>query len=102
MLTKEEAWDLALKHIQRHPSPVTNAMLDYHTIERPFGWVFSYNSKKFLDTGDIRFRLFGNVPVLVNKHNNEVVWITGHKKEERLEQIDEYERKWIERTKQQP
>ena len=31
-----------------------------------FGWVFFYNSKKYLETGEIRFALAGNAPLIVD------------------------------------
>lgn len=42
-------------------------VLDKHTIERPFGWIFFYNSERFAMTGNVIYRLAGNGPVFVNK-----------------------------------
>lgn len=36
------------------------------TIERPWGWVFFYESRRFLETGDFPSRLVGNAPIVVN------------------------------------
>jgi Immunity protein 35 len=36
-------------------------------IERHFGWIFFYNSERFLTTGKTMYRLAGNGPVFVNK-----------------------------------
>jgi len=42
-------------------------VVDEHTIERPFGWIFFYNSERFVTTGNAIYRLAGNGPVFVNK-----------------------------------
>jgi hypothetical protein len=39
-----------------------------HTIERPWGWVFFYNARGFLD-GDMRYALGGNAPIIVNRYD---------------------------------
>jgi len=41
------------------------ALMLEHTIEKPYGWVFFYNSKRFLESGDPFESLVGNSPVLV-------------------------------------
>jgi hypothetical protein len=46
------------------------------TIERPFGWVFFYNSKQFLETGDISQALVGNAPLIVDRTDGSV-HVTG-------------------------
>jgi len=35
------------------------------TIEKPYGWIFSYTSKRWRETGEIRFAVAGNAPFLV-------------------------------------
>jgi hypothetical protein len=41
------------------------------TIERPFGWVFFYSSKRWL-AGDLRFALAGNAPILIDRRDGQV------------------------------
>ena len=68
MLTKDQCRELALKHlgIQNERESKTR-ILDKETLEFAFGWVFYWQSKKFLETGDIMFMYVGNAPVLVDK-----------------------------------
>jgi hypothetical protein len=40
---------------------------DDRTIERDFGWVFFYTSRRFLETGDIRHVPLGNAPIIVDR-----------------------------------
>jgi hypothetical protein len=41
-------------------------------IEKDYGWIFSYDSKKFFETGEFRFRRVGNHPVLILKDSGEI------------------------------
>lgn len=54
-------------------------LADNQTIEKPFGWVFFYNSKEYLETGDFRSMLAGNAPFIVNKINGDL-HVTGTEK----------------------
>jgi hypothetical protein len=42
-----------------------------------YGWIFYYNSKKFLETGDFMNMLLGHNPVFVDKNNGQVLYIRG-------------------------
>lgn len=45
-------------------------------LERAFGWVFFYDSKKYLETEDLYAKLLGNAPFIVDKRNGSI-YITG-------------------------
>ena len=66
-------------------------LVERSTVEKPFGWVFFYNSKKFLDTGEFRYRLAGNGPIVVNKHDGSVEFFGASRPP--LEIVAEYEQK---------
>ena len=51
-------------------------ILDEHTIEDEFGWVFFYESKAYLDTGDFSYALAGNAPLLISRMDGSV-HVTG-------------------------
>jgi hypothetical protein len=42
-------------------------IIDNETIECDFGWVFLYETKKYLESGDFRDGLLGNAPIIVSK-----------------------------------
>ena len=42
-------------------------ILDELTIEKPYAWAFQYTSKLWLETGDIKYTIAGNSPIIVNK-----------------------------------
>lgn len=47
-------------------------IVDDYTIEKPWGWVFFYNSREYATTGDPQYQLFGNAPYIVNKETSEL------------------------------
>src|SRR5215472_7912682 len=46
------------------------------TIVKPYGWVFFYNTRRFLETGEFLARLGGNAPILIEKATG-TVYVTG-------------------------
>jgi hypothetical protein len=73
MLTKSEALELVSQKLQKMTTPDDPfVVVDAGTIEKPFGWVFFYNSKRYLETEDYRYALAGNGPVIVNKHDGAI------------------------------
>lgn len=48
-------------------------IVENETIERPWGWVFFYNSRQYVETGDTQFALMGNAPYIVNKQSGELL-----------------------------
>jgi hypothetical protein len=91
MLSKEQARSLALGHILKSGGHDWDAVIiDENTIEREFGWVFFYQSRRFLETGCISDMLLGNAPIIINKSDGSLhVTGTAHPVDE---YIDRYER----------
>ncbi len=90
MLTKAEALDLVESKLKSEvESDLDVVVIDTLTIERDFGWAFSYNSREFLETGDPRKALYGNVPIIVNRHTGCLRYISPNPTLE--ESIAEYE-----------
>ena len=93
----KEAKELVEKEIEKSitPSdPIEPVVIDSETIEKEWGWVFFYQDKQYLDTGDTSFALVGNAPYLVNRLSGEIT-ITGTANPIE-EYIREYEEKLIE------
>lgn len=68
-LTKAEAEEMAcnyLKSLEGFDAPEM-VVLGAATLEREFGWVFFYQSKRYVETGHISYMLAGNVPLVVTK-----------------------------------
>jgi hypothetical protein len=69
-LTKVEAREIAANELkQKSPPDDLFVICDEETIERLFGWVFFFQSERFLRTGEFRDRLAGNGPIMVNKYD---------------------------------
>lgn len=68
-MTKDEARALALGYVRSKEAEAgcDLMLLDNKTIERNFGWVFFYDSKDRVETGDLRYALAGNAPVVVTR-----------------------------------
>ena len=70
MLTLDDAKQLVLAELQRsnglRTGPEELVIVDDHTIERSWGWVFFYTSRGWLD-GNERYALGGNAPLIVDR-----------------------------------
>jgi len=74
LVDREQATAIAREALARLPQPKGDqlVLVETATIERPFGWVFCYNSKKYLETGDDRHALLGNAPLIVDREDGSV------------------------------
>jgi hypothetical protein len=76
MISKEEAINIAIKYLKEESTTYDLALLTEHTIEFELGWVFFYQSRKYIESGDYRDMLGGNAPFIVNK-NDGSIHVTG-------------------------
>ncbi len=65
-----------LAKIQNPYDSIECVVLVSETIEKEWGWVFFYQDKKFVETGDFQYMLGGNAPYIVNRKTGELV-LTG-------------------------
>lgn len=69
----ETARRLALEEAHRdYYKPNGLALLDDMTITKPYGWVFFYDSKRHIETGNPLHMLGGNGPIVVEKDSGRV------------------------------
>jgi len=47
-------------------------ILDQHTIETDFGWVFFWNSKRYLEADEFQYALAGNAPLIVDRRDGSI------------------------------
>ena len=71
---KQEAQSLAEQHLSkmRISPPTELAILGEHTMETDFGWVFFWNSKKYVETDEFRYALAGNAPLIVDRRDGSI------------------------------
>ncbi len=74
MLTREQAEEVARSQIEEIGRGVRGgvALMPQSTIEKPYGWVFFFNSKRFVETGDVFWALGGNSPILVEAESGRI------------------------------
>jgi len=59
-------------------------------VERPVGWIFYFNSKRYVETGNTTDALVGNAPFLVDRQKKCIVTLGTAYPVERY--VEEYER----------
>ncbi len=69
MIDKDTVRSIALAHINAPSSygkHIDCVILDQHTLEEDFGWVFFYQSREYIETGDFLAALGGNSPLIIS------------------------------------
>lgn len=77
MIYRDVARNLVVRQLTAMPPPSPDddyVLLD--VAEFAWGWVFGYNSRLFLETGDDSHSLLGNAPYLVRRPDG-AVFVTG-------------------------
>lgn len=80
MLTQDEARRLVFEYVNKicHVKDDYLDVIDSLTVERPYGWFFMVDCRKFIETHDpVYAQLVGNVPLLVEREGGnlrEVAW----------------------------
>lgn len=64
MITKQAAQELVLAEINRPPLAGSERIV-VDVIEKDYGWIVCYQSKRYMETRDVHDRLVGNVPFVV-------------------------------------
>jgi hypothetical protein len=77
-MTRSDARQIALSHAKAMEEGYCGelVLLDQYTIERSFGWVFFYDSKRHNETGNFRDAVAGNAPIVVTRADGRV-HVTG-------------------------
>ena len=76
MLSYQEAVSLVEREIARFDSLPDGDSWAVHldkTIERPFGWVFFFDSTLHAQTGEAKYAVAGNAPLIIDRNTGEVV-----------------------------
>ena len=76
MLSFAQAHDLANSHIRRRFAQRFGddvVIADERTIEKAYGWIFFYQRRQYLETGNPRDGLIGLGPLLVDKNTGKII-----------------------------
>lgn len=95
MITKDKAKDRVQKKIAELcielPDDDEIIILEQETIDRPWGWVFFYTSRKWYETSDDIYAIAGNAPILVEKATGTLFETgTAHSIEHYIAQFEQY------------
>lgn len=71
MLTFAQALELAQTWVRVVTEDGCVIMME-HTLKRPYGWVFFYDSRAYLASGKTSDMVAGNAPILVDRTDGEV------------------------------
>ena len=74
-MKKHEAQSLVESELEKTKDnfdPIDCVILEDETIERTWGWMFFYQSKAYVETGDFREMLGGNAPIIVNRNTGKI------------------------------
>lgn len=90
MISEEDALVLARRHIESTCRDVAGGVeiLREHTIRKPYGWVFFYDSRRFLETSNPLHALGGNGPVLIDMNGSVHQLGTGRSLEDLLAEFE--------------
>ncbi len=78
MIDASEARRIAERWIQANVQLAEDEAVvdDSSTAEEDFGWIFFYNSRRFLEDGHFLDELAGNAPIIVSRTSGDVI-VTG-------------------------
>lgn len=73
----EAALDLVAMDLNAHYDVEDDELIivKEETIEKPYGWVFFYNSRRYLETDDFSYALAGNGPAVFNRHKASIDYL---------------------------
>lgn len=66
-LDRAQATEIARRTIAAAPDGPELALMEEKTVEREFGWVFFYTTKRYLETKDPNHLKPGNAPLVVER-----------------------------------
>lgn len=71
----EEAKALVLQRLRERGvgGPDGVAIIESCTVEKSYGWIFFYNSLRYVQTGELIYSLVGQGPVIVIAESREII-----------------------------
>ncbi len=90
MLLQKEARKIVLREIKKL-SNIEIGILDEETIEFEYGWMFFYQSKEYIETGNLDKLVGGNAPIIFDKFESQLyVTGTGNSEDYYLEKFKDF------------
>jgi hypothetical protein len=73
MMTPEQAKHRVEAYLNKGAPPGSLAIIDARTVHKPYGWIFFFNRKEFLETGNYKKSLIGNGPIVCFKLTGRII-----------------------------
>ena len=96
-LTRQQALEVAKKTLAEQPHGDEYVIQEGNTVERPFGWVFFYDTRKYIETKDPAYIRPGNGPLVVERSGGATAFLPTSVPPNVA--IEEYEKRWLQRQK---
>lgn len=78
MLSISSALEIAKVQVKKLERPEFPFQIDESvTMERPYGWIFFYNTEKYFQTKMPQYKLAGNAPLAINSSTGEWKFLKG-------------------------
>lgn len=97
MITFREAKQIAETEINRHQEVDDDLfiLIDNQIVETEYAWIFPYTSKKYWETGDLKYAVAGNAPLFISKLDGQISkYRTGLSKKGIIDEHEEKNKLW--------
>jgi hypothetical protein len=94
-IEKARALEIASKTVAGLSGPHDFVILEDRTVERPFGWVFFYTTRRYVQTGDRQYIVPGTAPLVVHRADGSIEHLATSVPPARA--IEIYEKRWLEK-----
>jgi immunity protein 35 of polymorphic toxin system len=76
-MTREQAEQIVRQYLNSLAPRIPGlVIMSDKTIEKEYGWIFFYQTKKYLETNNVRDMMIGNCPILVKRSGETVFFPT--------------------------
>ena len=74
-MNREEARSAVVEQLHRRGVGGADgiAIIESETIQKPYGWIFFYNSRRYVESGELIYALVGQGPVVVLANTGEII-----------------------------
>jgi hypothetical protein len=94
MIDVNTAHQIAYDHIRTIGLPDHAAhyiILEQHTREEPFGWIFFWSDRRYIETEDPKYFVAGNGPVVVLRTTGKIMGLPGRDDlNKKIQQLSKY------------
>jgi transcription termination factor Rho len=97
MLSYQEARQIAEAEITKNKFADDDSLIiiDELTIEKEYAWIFSYTSKRYWETNDMKYAIAGNAPIFISKSDGRIAkYRTGLSVDGMIDEHEEINKLW--------